>query len=481
MVALGVLVLVVIGIVAAVVAATRVGKAPVVRAGSAPVPEQLARWQEAGLLTGEQVEAIVAHEAWAHRSDQPPAPVSLTARTPRPAAGTDRPRRVPAVAEALGYLGGVLAAAGVVLLVARWWTDLGMAGRLTVTAFATLVLTVGGLALHDAGHEPAMARLQAFLWLLAGVAVGALAAVLVRDVVDTTAVETVVFGVAGTVTVHSGLLWWWRATRPVQETVATAGVLVTAGALMAVLVGGPLAIGLVVACVALVVGAVGLTRMTPLPFVPIAVGALGTMVGGLFVSNTWTGAGMLTALGASTACLVLSVLPAAPLPTQGERLALGVLGAATITMSLPGTLGWFSDQAAIVTGAVVALAGVVAIERGVRERVLLPHVAEIAGGLLVIGGVALTGRQSVALATVAGLAVSAGFVALAMTPGRVLLSLVGCLGLMVNVPWLIGWFFPGEGRVPLLILVAGALIVGVAVLLSRMAGRFRTELRHHGI
>ena len=58
-------------------------------------------------------------------------------------------------------------------------------------------------------------------------------------------------------------------------------------------------------------GAVGLTRLTPVPFVPIAIGALGTVVGGLIVSNTWTGAGMLTALGASTACLVLSVLPGA--------------------------------------------------------------------------------------------------------------------------------------------------------------------------
>ncbi len=33
--------------------------------------------------------------------------------------------------------------------------------------------------------------------------------------------------------------------------------------------------------------------------------------------------------------------------------------------------------------------------------------------------------------------------------------MLGTLGLLVHVPWAIGRYFPGEGRVPLLIMVAG--------------------------
>jgi hypothetical protein len=43
--------------------------------------------------------------------------------------------------------------------------------------------------------------------------------------------------------------------------------------------------------------------------------------------------------------------------------------------------------------------------------------------------------------------------------------------MLVNVPWIIVWFFPGEGRVPLLTLISGALILAVAVLLASQGGR----------
>jgi hypothetical protein len=63
-----------------------------------------------------------------------------------------------------------------------------------------------------------------------------------------------------------------------------------------------------------------------------------------------------------------------------------------------------------------------------------------------------------------------------MLPGRVLFTLVGLLGMLINVPWAINTFFPGEGRAPLLILVSGALIVAVAVWLARQSDRLRNEL-----
>jgi len=84
--------------------------------------------------------------------------------------------------------------------------------------------------------------------------------------------------------------------------------------------------------------------------------------------------------------------------------------------------------------------------------------------------------QGVVAFQLTGKNASVGLVALGMLPGRVLMSVFGSVGLLVNVPWAISWFFPGEGRAPLLILVAGVLILLVAVLLTRMGGRFREEL-----
>jgi hypothetical protein len=48
-----------------------------------------------------------------------------------------------------------------------------------------------------------------------------------------------------------------------------------------------------------------------------------------------------------------------------------------------------------------------------------------------------------------------------------MLSLFGSIGLLVNVPWAIARFFPGQGRAPLLIMVSGVLIVLIAVMMAR--------------
>ena len=111
-----------------------------------------------------------------------------------------------------------------------------------------------------------------------------------------------------------------------------------------------------------------------------------------------------------------------------------------------------------------------------RGLTRFPVPTELLGGLVLLAGAALTGMQWEAFAPVFGVGTAIGLVVLGMQPGRVLLSLVGAVGLLVFVPWAVGELFPGEGRAPLLIMVAGAVLVGVAVLLARQGDRFRHDL-----
>jgi len=82
-------------------------------------------------------------------------------------------------------------------------------------------------------------------------------------------------------------------------------------------------------------------------------------------------------------------------------------------------------------------------------------------------GAAVIATQFTATSILIGLMTAVGLLALGMFPGRVLASVAGSVGLLINVPWGISHFFPGEGRVPLLILITGLLILGLAVLLAR--------------
>jgi len=154
-----------------------------------------------------------------------------------------------------------------------------------------------------------------------------------------------------------------------------------------------------------------------------------------------------------------------------------VLGTVAMLMVGPQTIVWFGEGAGVLTGATVWLLGTVVVAMAADHQVRNPHTVEVAGGLLIVAGAAVTGMQSESFATIFGLVTAVGLLALGTAPDRVLLSLAGSLGLLVNVPWAINHFFPGEGRAPLLILVSGVVIVGVAVLLTRMGGRFR-QLRH---
>jgi hypothetical protein len=426
--------------------------------------DDLARWVAAGLLGAGQADAIREHE----RGPRPAGPGVVPAAAP---SGTRA--RIPVVAEALGYLGGVLALAGLGLLVGRYWPDMGPGARLALSGGGAIAfLVAGGLVPERA--DPALARLHGFLWLAATAAIGLFVGVLVADSFDG-AVQTVVLASSGSVALVSGALWRGR-DRPLQQLTFLGGLVVCAGAAVAqVAHAGP--VGLTVWGVGAVLLGSGLRRGTPRTLLTEAVGGCALVVGAVITgSDQWTAFGLV--LGAATALglLALALVPG-PAPPRPDRILLAIVGGIGFLTSVPGALGYFSADAGVATGLVVWVAGACLVLLGARRLVRLPLLVEGAGGIALVGGAALTGAQSPGFASLFGIITAVALVALGTLPGQVLLSVFGSLGLLVSVPWAISWFFPGEGRAPLLITISGVLLVLIAVLLTRMGGRFRRELR----
>lgn len=446
--------------------APRAAAPPAGAIASPPLPAtarggDLARWVDAGLLSQEQADAISAFESERTGVALPP--------PPRAAAP---PRRVPVVAEALGYLGGVLALSGIGLVVSRYWADMAVGGRLAISGGAAAAFFLAGLFVHEE-EDAAFARMRAFLWLASSGAVALFTGILVRDSLDIEELETVTMACGAAVALHSSLLWWWK-DRPLQQLSALAGLAVFAGAAAAHF-GDQGAIGITVWIVGVACLAIGLTRRTPQPLVAQGAGAVTLIVGSSTIVAEWTGFGLafsaLSALGLVTLALIPQIRT-----TRGEQLMIGVVGGLAAAQAVPSVLGYFTPEAAYATGLGTWAVGAALLFVGARRLTRLPTVVESVGGLAVLVGAALTGAASPGFASLFGIATAVGLIALGMLPGRVLLSLFGSLGLLVNVPWAIGWFFPGEGRAPLIMLISGALILGVAIWLTRMGGRFRREL-----
>lgn len=380
-------------------------------------------------------------------------------------------RRIPAAAEALGYLGGILAAVGLTLAVAQWWSDMLTMTRLVVVGAAAVALTVVGFFVPEQ-DDPALARLRWFLWLLATAAVGAFGAVLAIDAIDFASDAHVALTIAGFVLVLSGALWAWR-DRPLQQLTTMIATAVVVGTLAGMAV-DHVAAGVAVWVFGVGLVVAGLRAMTPLPRMTTVVGAATAVIGAFITLPDHLGAGLPFVIATGVAVMTLAVSPRLDdIPLQR---VLAVVGAITLLQSVPPALVHFARDGAVATGLVVWAAGVGLIALGRRDFVRAPLIIAVAGGVCVVGGAALIGVQSVAFATTFGLVSAVALVAFGMLPGHVLLSVFGSVGLLVNVPWAIAHFFPGEGRVPLLITVSGVLIIAVAVLLARSGKRLRSEL-----
>ncbi len=178
------------------------------------------------------------------------------------------------------------------------------------------------------------------------------------------------------------------------------------------------------------------------------------------------------ALGLFSACGL--VLMAAHTPrslSHEDRLTLGIIGAIALFQSVPSTVGYFTGRAAALTGMITWAVGGALVLVSTRRNLAMVIVYEIVGGVAFVGGPAITWFQWRGFAPAFGIAVAVALVSLGMMPGKMMFSALGLLGLLINVPWTIVHFFPGQARAPLLILVSGALIIGIAALLSIRAIR----------
>jgi len=421
-------------------------------------------WQQAGLIDESQRSGIIAYER--------------AARTTAPAAGAVRTRRIPLVAEALGYLGGILGVVGLILLVTRYWPDLATPVRLAVSAAGAIGLGIGGLAVRPAG-EGALVRLQAALLLGATACAAVLAGVIAVDMLGADDPSVTALACAATVAVAS-LALWRLGERPVQQATCLAALPVTAGLVMHQVAGDGF-VGLAIMVVGALLLAIGVQHLTTVPSITIGIGAAAAEIGSGFMAADWRGPGFVVVLLAAAAVLMLAATPR-PVRTDAERIVLTVVGGVGMLVAVPNNIGYWAQHAGIATGLVVWVVGAALVAAGGTHFFRTPLIVRLLGGAALVGGAAVTGAQSVAFATLFGLATAIVLIALGTMPDRVLMSLFGSVGLLVNVPWAIRHFFPGEGRAPLLILVSGLVIVGVAVLLSRQGGRLRHEFRHtaHG-
>ena len=203
------------------------------------------------------------------------------------------PRGIPAVAEALGYVGGALALGASIALLVRYWTESGPYGHIGVGVLLAVVGLVGGLVLGRLEGDAAK-RLSQFL-LFAGVAgVGIAVGFAARRVgylylqpvqgstepIMESVDEWAWFVGAAAVAIVGGLIW--RRHHTVLQHLAFAfGVAATA---LAALRLTPIesdywAPGAVMAVVALIWGELSLKDLVPPRVVGLVLSALGIVVG----------------------------------------------------------------------------------------------------------------------------------------------------------------------------------------------------------
>lgn len=460
---LAVLVLVVVAVVVAVSRRSRSSaRSPSVARGrvDASVPGYvdalLDRWQQAGLLQSADVDRIRTFEQ------------GLVQQSPR----RTEPARIHVIAEALGYLGGTLGCAGVIVLIAQFWRDFEDAIRLGIPAGACGLLCVLAVVVPES-KSSAMVRLRTFLATLATGAAGAAAWVFAEVILDVTEARTQWLAVGIAVVCVSAVLWAGRV-RPVQQFTVLAGFALVIGTSMGEVASIGYAGVALWASAGILLGP-SLRGSSMRRTVNVIGSSIGLVVGAFLTSADWRGPGMIFVL-------VTGALLAAPWSLSGVELRspireiMAVIGGLALVQGLPMTLSHFAREAGILTGLVLWVGGGLGLFVVSRHIFRSTLAVQLISDIFLVVGAAIVGVQSDAVATIVGLTTSVGLIALGTRSGWAVMSVFGLAGLLAFIPWTIGHFFPGEGRVPILVIISGLLLVGVAVALSRIGGRLRGEI-----
>ena len=383
-------------------------------------------------------------------------------------ASTTRPTRpggIPAIAEGLSYVGGGLGLVGLVLFSMRSWEDFDPVARLLISAIAAVLLGLGGFILSD-DDRGAVVRLRGFLWLVATAAAGVSAVSYCDEwMPDATDARRVLI-VAGVVAAISAAFWWSR-NGMIQQATAIGGALVAIGAGSQDLWDKGVA-GLVVWLVAGTLLIFAVSYDVPSAWVTSTIAAIGCLAGVLYASDKWQAEGLLGTVVTAGAILWLSALIEVR-ERDAIRMGLIIVGIVGLVQSVPPTIVYFAEDAALNTGLAISTIAVFFVLMELSDRTPFGVVTSAIAGAALLGGAAITGAETQSFATIFGSMMAILLIAVGTTPRHVLTSIIGLVGLVIFVPWGISYFFPGQARVPLIVFVVGGLITTSGIMLGRLA------------
>ncbi len=214
-----------------------------------------------------------------------------------PTAVDGRTGGVPLVAEAIGYLGGLLTIVAGWLVLGRLWKHLATWSRLTLLGIAAAALMAVGIAIGER-RGAAATRLEAFVWVLSSAALGGFTGLFAFDVLDWRG-PAIASLVGAVVALQSGALWRFD-DRPAQQVVTSVAVAVGAGALVAQLGGNPGAVSLVIYSLGLAALALGFARLVEIPEVQTLLGIAGVYIASMIMVGEWRAAAPLLGLATAT-------------------------------------------------------------------------------------------------------------------------------------------------------------------------------------
>jgi Predicted membrane protein (DUF2157) len=171
------------------------------------LPAQLERWVRDGLISSDQAARIAAAEGL---------PVSRPEARPGDGSGFLAAGRGGYVVEALGYLGGTLAAVAGFIAVNQVWPDIPDWAELAFAGAGAVLLLITGAAIR-AGSDPALLRLRSVLWALSAGCVAAFTALLAGRRLDLDGTAEGLLTSA--VTAAWAMALWWRLRTPIQHVV----------------------------------------------------------------------------------------------------------------------------------------------------------------------------------------------------------------------------------------------------------------------